>query len=103
VVEKELEKTGPDRPKGSVNRVPRAGASQAFGDAMEVDSGPSKPPQSGLDRLLFHLGLQRGRVALVTYHFLRYTDKEVRERLREKAEQYKGFLPGLGFPFVNKS
>lgn len=44
VVEKELEKQGPGRPKGSTNRVvpPRAGV--PFRDAMEVGSGPSKPP-----------------------------------------------------------
>ena len=44
MVEKGLEKQGPGRPKGSVNRAPQVGASQApQGDAMEVDSGPSRP------------------------------------------------------------
>jgi hypothetical protein len=41
VTEKKPEKQRPGRPKGSV----KPGASQTLqGDAIEVDSGPSKPP-----------------------------------------------------------
>jgi hypothetical protein len=45
VVEKELEKQRPERPKGSVNHVPQTDTSQTpQGDAIEVDSGSSKLP-----------------------------------------------------------
>jgi hypothetical protein len=60
VVEKEPEKRGPGRPKGSVNCVPRAGASQALGDAMEVDSGPSKPPAKRPRQATLSFGVTKG-------------------------------------------
>jgi hypothetical protein len=60
VVEKEPEKRGPGRPKGSTNRVvpPRVGVSS--GDAMEVDSGPSKPPAKRPRQATLSFGVTEG-------------------------------------------
>ena len=61
VVEKEPEKRGPGRPKGPVNRVPRASTSQApQGDVMETDSGPSKPPAKQPRQATLSFGVTEG-------------------------------------------
>jgi hypothetical protein len=61
VVEKEPEKQRPGRSKGSVNRVPRAGASQTLQrDAIEVDSGPSKPPAKRPRQATLSFGVTEG-------------------------------------------
>jgi hypothetical protein len=58
-MEKGPEKRGPGRPKGSTNRVvpPRVGPS---GDAMEVDSGLSKPPAKRPRQATLSFGVTEG-------------------------------------------
>jgi hypothetical protein len=59
VVEKEPEKRGPGRPKGSVNRTPsRAGV--PGGDAMDVDSGPGRPPAKRPRQATLSFGVTEG-------------------------------------------